>query len=159
MTIKLCCVGKLKESYYEAACDEFIKRLSRYCTIVIREVADEKAPETLSPAQQAQVLDREGQRLLATLDERDWAIALVLGKDSPTSEQFAQRLTQLEEQGRNQLAFVIGGSLGLSPKALARCQGQLSLSNLTFPHRVARLILLEQFYRAQKIRRGETYHK
>ena len=159
MNIKISCVGKLKEAYYEAACAEFAKRLSRYCTLRVCEVADEKAPETLSAAQQAQLLDKEGQRLLATLDEKDWAIALVLGPKSPTSEVFAAWLAQLEEQGQNRLAFVIGGSLGLSPAVLARCRETLSLSSLTFPHRFARLLLLEQLYRAQKIQRGEPYHK
>ena len=159
MNIKICCAGKLKEPYFEAACGEFTKRLSRYCAVTIREVADEKVPETLSPACQAQALDKEGRRLLAALDEKDWVIALALGPDSPTSEQFAARLAQLEDRGQNQLAFVIGGSLGLAPMVLARSRETLSLSSLTFPHRFARLILLEQLYRSQKIRCGEPYHK
>jgi len=159
MQIKLCCVGKLKESYFEAACEEFSKRLSRYCNISIREVADESVPETLSPAGRAQALEKEGKRLLATMDERDRVIALALGPGSPTSEQFAGRLAQLEEGGHNHLAFVIGGSLGLAPAVLARSHETLSLSSLTLPHRIARLVLLEQLYRAQKIRRREPYHK
>ncbi len=159
MTVKICCVGKLKELFFVDACAEFVKRLSRYCTVKICEVADEKAPETLSPAEEEQVRQREGERLLSAIDPKDTVIALAIGGRRYTSEAFAAHLETLEDRGARTLAFVIGGSLGLSQKVLARADETLSLSDMTFPHRIARLVLLEQIYRAYKIRRKEAYHK
>lgn len=158
MNIKICCVGKLKESYYEQACNEFIKRLSRFCTLSVCEVADEKASDSLSPAQEEQVKDREGQRLLQRIDSRDYVVALTLDGADPTSEKLAQQIGRFRDEGKN-LCFVIGGSLGLSSEVLNRANGRLSLSKLTLPHRIARLFLLEQLFRSFKILANETYHK
>ena len=144
MTIRILCVGKLKERYFLEAEAEFLKRLKRFGTAEVVEVADEKAPETLSPMEQAKVKDREGERLLARVAEGDRVIALVIGGRRYTSEKFA---------------FVIGGSLGLSDAVLKRASETLSLSDMTLPHRIARLVLLEQVYRAHKISAGEPYHK
>lgn len=159
MHIKICCIGKLKESYYVDACNEFIKRLSRFCPMQICEVADEKAPVKLSPAEEAQVKQREGERLLAQLSEKDYLVALDLSGKQYSSESFAAKMQNWEDGGRSQIAFAIGGSLGLSPAVLARANERLQLSEMTLPHRIARLVLLEQVYRAFKIQRGETYHK
>ena len=159
MTIKILCVGKLKEAYFSDACAEYSKRLGRFCTIKITEVPDERAPETLSPADQAQVKAKEGERLLAAIDPKDTVIALTIGGRRYTSERFAAHLNDLESRGVRSLAFVIGGSLGLGDAVLARADETLSLSDMTLPHRIARLVLLEQVYRAYKIRRGEAYHK
>ena len=159
MTIKLCCVGKLKEAYFTDACAEFQKRLGRFCTLKVVEVADERAPDSLSPAEEAQVKSREGERLLAAIDPKDVVIALAVGGKRYTSESFAAHLESLETRGARTIAFVIGGSLGLSDAVLRRADETLSLSDMTLPHRIARLVLLEQLFRAYKIRRGETYHK
>ncbi|MCL2671252.1 MAG: 23S rRNA (pseudouridine(1915)-N(3))-methyltransferase RlmH [Clostridiales bacterium] len=159
MIIKLCCVGKLKEKYYTDACEELIKRLSRFCTMRVCEVADEKAPVSLSPAEEMLVKQREGERLLAQISDKEYLIALDLGGKQCSSEAFAAKLQGLEDNGRAQIAFAIGGSLGLSPTVLARANERLQLSEMTFPHRIARLVLLEQIYRGYKILRGETYHK
>lgn len=159
MNIKICCVGKLKERYFTDACDEYRKRLSRFCTLTVAEVADEKAPETLSRAEEEQVKAREGERLLAAIDPRDYVIALAVGGKRYTSEALAARMEALETRGARTLAFVIGGSIGLSDAVLKRADETLSLSDLTLPHRIARLVLLEQLYRTYKIRRGEAYHK
>ncbi|MBR0082249.1 MAG: 23S rRNA (pseudouridine(1915)-N(3))-methyltransferase RlmH [Clostridia bacterium] len=159
MTVKLCCVGKLKESYFIEACAEYQKRLGRFCTLKIAEVADERAPETLSAAEEAQVKAREGERLLGAIDPKDYVIALAIGGKRYTSESFAAHLESLETRGTRSVAFVIGGSLGLGDAVLRRADETLSLSDMTLPHRIARLVLLEQLFRAYKIRRGEAYHK
>lgn len=159
MTIKICCVGKLKEAYFIDACAEFQKRLGRFCTLKVAEVADERAPDSLSAAEEAQVKSREGERLLAAIDPKDVVIALAIGGRRYTSEAFAAHLESLETRGARTIAFVIGGSLGLGDAVLRRADETLSLSDMTLPHRIARLVLLEQLFRAYKIRRKETYHK
>ncbi len=158
MNISILAVGKLKDRFFEEGCAEYEKRLSRYCALRVKEAADEKAPEDLSPAQEEQVKDREGKRLLALLDPKDHVIALTVTGKAYTSEELAQRIGRLRDRGRN-VSFLIGGSLGLSKEAVARADEELSLSKLTLPHRLARLVLLEQLYRSFKILNRETYHK
>lgn len=158
MNISVLAVGKLKERFFEEGCAEYEKRLSRYCTLSVREAADEKAPENLSPAQETQVKEREGKRLLNLLDPRDHVIALTVTGRAYTSEGLAERIGALRDQGKN-VSFLIGGSLGLSREAVDRADEELSLSKLTLPHRLARLVLLEQLYRSFKILNHETYHK
>ena len=159
MNIRILCVGKLKESYFEAAEAEFLKRLKRFGTAEIVEVADEKAPERLSAADMEHVKDREGERLLLKISPDDRVIALVIGGKCYTSEAFSARLATLRDGGTRTVDFVIGGSLGLSRAVLQRADETLSLSDMTLPHRIARLVLLEQVYRAFKIDAGEPYHK
>lgn len=159
MTIRILCVGKLKEPYFAAAEAEYLKRLRRFCTAEVAEVPDERAPEALSAAQQRQVRDREGERLLARIGADERVVALVIGGKRYASEAFAARLGALRDGGARCLTFVIGGSLGLSDAVLARADETLSLSDMTLPHRIARLVLLEQIYRAHKILAGEPYHK
>ena len=158
MNITILAVGKLKDKFFEEGCQEYARRLARYCTLSVREAADEKAPETLSPAQELQVKEREGKRLLSLLDPRDHVIALTVTGRAYTSEGLAARIGALRDQGKN-VAFLIGGSLGLSKEAVDRADEELSLSKLTLPHRLARLVLLEQLYRSFKILNHETYHK
>ncbi len=158
MNITIFAVGKLKDRFFEEGCAEYAKRLSRYCTLTVREAADEKAPEDLSPAQEQQVKEREGKRLLSLLNPRDHVIALTVTGKAYTSEGLAERIKELRDQGQN-VSFLIGGSLGLSKEAVDRADEELSLSKLTLPHRLARLVLLEQLYRSFKILNRETYHK
>lgn len=158
MNVTILAVGKLKERFFEEGCAEYAKRLARYCILRVREAADEKAPESLSPAQEEQVKDREGKRLLSLLEPRDHVIALTVTGKAYTSEELAERIGALRDQGRN-VSFLIGGSLGLSQEAVNRADEELSLSKLTLPHRLARLVLLEQLYRSFKILNHETYHK
>ena len=158
MNITILAVGKLKDKFFEEGCQEYARRLARYCTLSVREAADEKAPETLSPAQELQVKEREGKRLLSLLDPRDHVIALTVTGKAYTSEAMAARIGRLRDEGKN-VSFLIGGSLGLSKEAVDRADEELSLSQLTLPHRLARLVLLEQLYRAEKINAGERYHK
>ena len=158
MNVTILAVGKLKDRFFEEGCGEYAKRLTRYCTLAVREAADEKAPENLSPREEEQVKEREGKRLLNLLDPKDHVIALTVTGKAYTSEGLAARIGAMRDQGRN-VSFLIGGSLGLSKEAVDRADEELSLSKLTLPHRLARLVLLEQLYRSWKILNHETYHK
>lgn len=158
MNVRILCVGKLKETFFEDACAEFQKRLSRYCALEIVEVADEKAPESLHPKDELLVLEKEGKRLLKAIGDKDYVVALAIDGRQMRSEAFAAFLEEKEREARP-LTFVIGGSLGLSKDVYARADAKLSFSQMTFPHRIARLLLLEQLYRGFKIRRNEAYHK
>ena len=158
MTVRIVCVGKLKERYFIDACAEFQKRLSRFCSLEITEVPDEKAPESLHPADEDLVRDKEGKRILKAIGPKDFVVALAIDGRQMTSEAFAEYLAARETEARP-LTFMIGGSLGLSPEVYARADAKISFSKMTFPHRIARLLLLEQLYRGCKIRAHEAYHK
>ncbi|MFR7473432.1 MAG: 23S rRNA (pseudouridine(1915)-N(3))-methyltransferase RlmH [Christensenellales bacterium] len=158
MRIRILCVGKLKEKALSALCEEYKKRLGRFVKIEIVEVADEPAPESLSLALQEKVKNAEGKRLLQKSGP-GMRIALCLEGKQPDSVQLAKHIQALEDRGVGCIQFYIGGSLGLSDEVVQSCEKMLSLSNLTFPHNLARLLLLEQIYRCYKINRGETYHK
>ena len=158
MNIKLVAVGKLKEKYFIDACAEYEKRLSRYCALSVQEVADERIPESFSASEARIAIEREGARILSQIKDNEHVIALCVGGKRMDSEAFSQRISSLAFSGAP-VAFVIGGSDGLSDAALSRANERLSLSDMTLPHRIARLVLLEQIYRAFKIARGETYHK
>ena len=148
MNIQIICIGKLKEKYWTEAIQEYAKRLSRFCTL-----------EKASAAEEALVKQEEGREILKAIKPGTYVITLeILGKtlDSP---QLADKLAQLALEGKSNLAFVIGGSLGLSDEVSKRADFKLSFSKMTFPHQMMRVILLEQIYRAFKINRNETYHK
>ena len=158
MTVRVVCVGKLKEKYFEDACAEFQNRLSRFVTLEIVELADEKAPESLHPKDEDLVREKEGKRVLKAIGQKDFVVALAIDGKQMSSEAFAAFLAEKETEARP-LTFVIGGSLGLSPEVYARANAKLSFSKMTFPHRIARLLLLEQLYRGCKINAHEAYHK
>jgi 23S rRNA (pseudouridine1915-N3)-methyltransferase len=158
MRIRILCVGKLKDGFYLKACEEYQKRLSRYANVEIIEVADEAAPERQSAAERSQTLWREGERLQRQMQSAA-TIALCVDGEADTSEAFAGRIAAYERGGAGCVQFLIGGSNGLDPALADAASLRLSLSSLTFPHNLARLVLLEQLYRAMKINRGETYHK
>lgn len=158
MTVRIVCVGKLKERYFEDACAEFQKRLSRFVSLEIAEVPDEKAPESLHPADEILVKEKEGKRILKCIGQKDFVVAMSIDGKQMTSEAFAAFLGE-KETGARPLTFVIGGSLGLSDEVYARANAKISFSKMTFPHRIARLLLLEQLYRGCKIRAHEAYHK
>ena len=152
------CVGKLKEKWQQAGCAEYLKRLSRYGRYEIVAVDDEREPEKPSAAQLNQIKDREGAALLRHVKPADRVIALCIQAPAPDSVALSKKLTGWAGDGRRNV-FVIGGSNGLSDAVLARADERLSFSNLTFPHGLMRVILLEQLYRAERIRTGEPYHK
>ena len=159
LQITIACVGKNKETYLKDGIQEFSKRLSGYCQLHWIEVADEKTPESASPKEEAQIRDKEGERLLARLPARAYRIALTPEGKRFTSEAMAARIAALETGGHSHLVFLIGGSLGLSERCKAEANEQWSFSDLTFPHLLMRLILMEQIYRSFRINRNEPYHK
>lgn len=159
MKIKIACVGKVKDAFYRDAVAEYAKRLSRFCTLEIAEVADEKAPETLSPAEEAQVIEREGERLLSRILPGEYVVCLTIDGKRFSSEEFAKTLQATFDRAYSCITFVIGGSLGLSPAVTSRADLKLSVSDMTLPHGLCRVVLLEQVYRAFKINAREPYHK
>ena len=159
MNISIIVVGKLKEKYLKTGIDEYLKRMSSYAKVEIVEIPDEKAPEELSAAGMEQVKQKEGEKLLAKLSQDSYVIALAIDGKMKSSEELADSLDKLATYGKSKIAFVIGGSLGLSDEVLKRANEKLSFSKMTFPHQLMRLILLEQVYRAYRINRGEPYHK
>lgn len=159
MNIKIISVGKLKEKYLVQGINEYIKRLGAYAKMELIEVPDEKAPENLSELEMLQVKEKEAERILAKIKDQEYVFALAIDGKNPTSEAFAQQINQLGIQGKSQLVFVIGGSLGLSDSVLKRSNAQISFGKMTYPHQLMRLILVEQIYRCFRINRGEPYHK
>jgi 23S rRNA (pseudouridine1915-N3)-methyltransferase len=159
MKINIIAVGKIKERYLKEGIVEYSKRLSRYCGLQIIEVADEPAPENLGAAQEEQVKSREASRVLDKVRDGDYLIALDVKGEKKSSEEFAAVLKKCMVSGNSSITFVIGGSLGLAPEIVRKADLKLSLSDMTFPHQLTRLILLEQIYRAFKIISGEPYHK
>ncbi|MGD6842643.1 23S rRNA (pseudouridine(1915)-N(3))-methyltransferase RlmH [Bacillus infantis] len=159
MNISIITVGKLKEKYLKQGIDEYLKRLSAYAKMDIIEVPDEKAPEELSDTEMIQVKQKEGERILAKIHSDAHVIALAIEGKMKSSEELADTIDKLATYGKSKIAFVIGGSLGLSQEVLQRADEKLSFSKMTFPHQLMKLVLLEQVYRAFRINRGEPYHK
>lgn len=159
MRYTICCVGRLKEKYWREAIEEYSKRISRYGRFQIVELDDEKAPERMSQAQALGLLEREGERLLKAIPEGAYVIALAINGNKMSSEKMAAMLAHKQVQGISHVAFVIGGSLGLSNAVLDRADLLLSFSDMTFPHQMMRVVLLEQIYRWIKIQKNEPYHK
>lgn len=159
MNITLYTVGKIKENFYRQAIDEYAKRLGRYCKLKIVEVADEKTPDRASEAEELQIKDKEGERLLKQMKDGTYLIVLAIDGQKMDSVVFSEKISSLALHGISEIGFVIGGSLGLSEKVLKRADMKLSFSDMTFPHQLMRVILLEQIYRAYRIISNEPYHK
>jgi len=159
MKITIVSVGKLKEKYLKQGIQEYLKRLSAYAKVDIVEVADEKAPENMSEAEMQEVKRKEGERILSHIRADTYVITLEINGKMLSSEQLAAKMDELATYGKSKLAFVIGGSLGISDEVQKRSDYALSFSKMTFPHQVMRLVLLEQVYRGFRIMRGEPYHK
>jgi len=159
MNYTVLCVGKIKENYWNEAIREYLKRLSRYGRTEIIEVADEKTDENASEKENEQVKLIEGRRLLEKIPRGARVIALAIEGKSFDSVELSRRIEEISVQGESRIALIIGGSLGLSPEVLAAAQEKWSFSKLTFPHQLMRVILLEQLYRAERIRNHEPYHK
>ncbi len=159
MKITVIAVGKIKEKFYTDAIAEYSKRLSRYCRLEVIQVADEKTPDGASEAQERQIKEKEGSRILAQIKDSAYVIALAVQGTMLSSEQLASKLNKLGVDGQSQIVLIIGGSLGLSDEVLKRADYHLSFSPMTFPHQLMRVILLEQIYRSYRIISGEPYHK
>nr|WP_320025484.1 23S rRNA (pseudouridine(1915)-N(3))-methyltransferase RlmH [uncultured Acetobacterium sp.] len=159
MNIRIIAVGKIKENYLTLAIQEYVKRLSAYCRLEIIEVKDEKIPETASEAQRKKAVELEGRRILSYLKDDEIVTTLEIHGKQMNSPAFSKKIETYGIQGKSQITFVIGGSIGLSPEITSRSDWKLSFSEMTFPHQLFRVMLLEQIYRGFKIIRGETYHK
>lgn len=159
MKITVITVGKIKEKYFTDAIAEYVKRLSRYCKLDIVEVADEKTPDGASEALENQIKEKEGERILSKIPDGAYVVALAIEGKQLDSEELADKMEKWNVNGISHLVFVIGGSLGLTPKVLNRADFKLSFSKMTFPHQLMRVVLLEQIYRSFRIRNNEPYHK
>ena len=159
MKITVINVGKIKEKYLKEAIKEYVKRLSKYIKLKLIEVADEKAPESLSGKEEKNIMDIEGERILNKIKKQQSVIVLDLKGKQKTSEEFSNQFAKLQLDGNSDVVFVIGGSLGLSEYVLDRANDKMSFSKMTFPHQLMKVILLEQIYRAYKIMKNEPYHK
>lgn len=159
INITIICVGKIKEKYFTAAVDEYRKRLSRFCKLEITEVKDEPIPDNASAAESLAVLEKEGERIKNKLPKGAYVIPLCVEGKPISSEALADKLSTLAVEGVSHIAFIIGGSLGISEEVKSLSSFRLSFSKMTFPHQMMRVILTEQLYRAFTINNGITYHK
>ncbi|MCR5829474.1 MAG: 23S rRNA (pseudouridine(1915)-N(3))-methyltransferase RlmH [Lachnospiraceae bacterium] len=159
MHIKILTVGKIKENFYVKAIEEYSKRLSKYCRLEIAEVDDEPASGSESTRMEDIVKAAEGGRLLRHIGVDSYVIALAIEGKKMDSVKFSKKIEELGVTGKSDVTFVIGGSLGLDKEILKRADMLLSFSDMTFPHQLMRVILLEQIYRAFRIMRNEPYHK
>lgn len=156
MKIKIIALGKIKEKFLKDGIDEFLKRLTPYASVEIVELSPvEIRDENLIQKS----LEQEGEKILANIKQDSYVVTMeILGKQL-SSEEFAEKINEISMSGISELVFVIGSSCGISPKVSARANFKLSMSKMTFLHQFARLLLVEQIYRAFKILKGETYHK
>jgi len=159
MKITLICVGKVKERFFREAIEEYAKRLSRYCKLDMIEVADEKTPENASELMEEAIKEKEMERIQNRIPEDAYVIILDIWGKKMDSVAFGKKIEQLGISGKSHLAFVIGGSLGLHQKIKDKADFSVSFSDMTFPHQLMRVILLEQIYRGYRIVKGEPYHK
>lgn len=159
MKINLIVVGKISEKFFDDAIKEYSKRLSRYCTLSIIEVKDEKTKENSTSHEIDVIKNKEGERILAKVPEDSYVIALCIDGKMLDSVEYANMLSKLSVEGKSNITLIIGGSLGLADAVVNRADYKLSFSKMTFPHQLMRVILLEQTYRAYRIINGEPYHK
>ena len=157
-TVTLICVGKLKEKYLMQAGDEYVKRLTPYCKMQIRQIPEQRRTGASGAAETAAALEKEGQAVLAAIPDKCRVIALCIEGQGLSSEAFAEYMESCAVAGDSKVCFIIGGSDGLSPAVKQRADLRLSLSEMTYPHHLARVLLLEQIYRAFMIRAGTKYH-
>ena len=157
--ITVLCVGKLKEKFYIDASAEYCKRLSRYCKLNLLELKEERLPDNPTPAQIESALSREADAIRAKLPQGADVVALCIEGRPRSSEAMARQMADWGSGGGKHLVFVIGGSFGLHPSIKQAARDRLSMSPMTFPHHLARVMLLEQIYRAFQIMDGTKYHK
>ena len=157
--VTLICVGKLKEKFYAQATAEYAKRLSRFCKLEIGELPESRLSDSPSPAEISQALTAEAALIEAKLPKGSALVAMCIEGEERSSPQLAEKMRQFAVSGVSNLTFLIGGSVGLSPAIKAQADFRLSMSPMTFPHHLARVMLLEQIYRAYQINAGTKYHK
>jgi 23S rRNA (pseudouridine1915-N3)-methyltransferase len=157
--VSIICVGKLKEKFYMEAAAEYAKRLSRFCKLEITELPEERLPESPSPAQIEVALSKEADAIRGKLSPSALIIAMCVEGKQRSSEELARLMADSASRGESHLVFLIGGSFGLHPSVKALAAVKLSMSPMTFPHHLARVMLLEQIYRGYQINAGSRYHK
>lgn len=158
LNIRIICVGKSKEKYWDAACAEYMKRLKGYCSPEVIEVRETKLPANASPADERNVIETEGKDIMSKLSGNEFVVALDIQGKELSSEELAKKIRDISFN-YSRISFIIGGSLGLSDEVKRRADLRFSFGRITLPHQLARVVLLEQIYRAFKINAGETYHK
>lgn len=159
MQIRIIAVGKVKEKFLQDGIAEYEKRLRPYAKLRVIEIPDEKRSASATPPIERAAMAKEGDRILAAISEGSYVVALDINGENWSSTALAEALSRWELAGNNQIAFIVGGDLGLAPAVLSHCNLRLSLSRMTFTHPMARFLLIEQIYRAFRILRGEPYHK
>ncbi len=159
LSVRLICVGKLGERFFEEAVREYVKRLGAYCKIEVTELTEERLPQKPSPNETARALEKEASKIEAKLWPDAAVVALCIEGDMLSSEKFAEYLGRLTVSGRSRVCFVLGGSCGLAERLKKSAVLRLSMSPMTFPHHLARVMVLEQLYRALNILAGGKYHK
>ena len=159
LNVTLICVGKMKEKFYIDAAEEYAKRLKGYCKLTVTELPEQKLPSDPNQSQIDAALDKESEAILSRLPKGGRLIAMCVEGKPMSSPALAKKVEEWMVSGASDLTFVVGGSFGLSPRVKARADVRLSMSEMTFPHHLARVMLLEQIYRAFKIQEGSGYHK
>ena len=158
--VNVVCVGKLKEAYWRDACEEYRKRLRAYCRLNIAELPESRLPQKPSESEIKAALSQEGRLMLPYIERKDsLSVALCIEGERRSSEELSKLLDQASVGGASTVNFLIGSSFGLSNETKQLCRLRLSMSKMTFPHQLARVMLLEQIYRAFSICAGAKYHK
>lgn len=159
MNVTILTVGKLKEDYLRRGCEEYKKRLGAYCNITVTELPEERCSDNPSPAEIKNVLSKEGSRILSKIPAGAYTVAMCIEGKQLSSPQLAQQISSVALSGKSSLCFIIGGSFGLDDMVKKSAALRLSMSEMTFPHQLARMLLLEQIYRAFSINQNGKYHK
>ena len=157
--ITLITMGKLKEKFYISAAQEYAKRLSGYCHFTLVELPESRLPENPSPAEIAAGLEKEAETILARIPKSSWFCVFTPEGKELSSENFAEKMRDVKLSGKSSAIFLIGSSFGIAPKVKERADFRLSMGPMTFPHHLARIMVLEQLYRAEAIQAGSKYHK
>ncbi len=157
--VTVLCVGKLKEKFYADAAAEYVKRLQRYCKLELIELPEQRLPDAPSPAEVRQALAAEGNAIREKLPKGGAVVAMCIEGQTCSSEELSKRLAAFALEGKSRVTFLIGGSFGLDETLKKEADWRLSMSPMTFPHHLARVMLLEQLYRACQIAEGTKYHK
>lgn len=157
--ITLIAMGKLKEKFYLSAADEYTKRLKGYCRFQILELPEVRLPEDPSPADIAAGLEKEADAILSKIPRGAWLCVMTPEGKLLSSEALADKMQSVKNSGKSSACFLIGSSFGISPRVKAAADLKLSMSPMTFPHHLARIMVLEQLYRAEAIQAGSKYHK
>lgn len=156
--INIICVGKLKETYLKQAVEEYSKRLKKYCDLEIIEINDEQLPNKIKESIIEQVKEKECKKIIENIKSDSYVIPLDLRGKQYTSEEFSEKIDNIQVQGYSNITFIVGGTLGLTQEVLNRANETICFSKMTFPHQLIRVFLLEQVFRGFKISKNETYH-